>query len=241
MGQTRDLYLIGFWYILKNLFPDGYGTESIRNLAKYLDIDLGHLHRMIKQADSMGLIHAIPGKSGTYFEILNPEVLSKTQHDEHEEEEVFNKLLPRFSDPSFLEELEKKDKISAVFWGALSGKKQPEEISRSAIIFLSKLDKSPAYIAAFVEKYLPRATTSPSAFFKAILEKEGDPLSKAEVSKGQYLLEQAKTLSQANPEALGLDAMHKLGKSFNVYMGSSIEECQQILSGLERRHEDFKK
>ena len=148
--------------------------------------------------------------------------------------------LLNFRDPDFHNKLKREERISAIFWAALSTNKQPEELPRSAINFLVELDKTPAYIAAFVKKYLPRSTTNAASFFKVILEKEGDPLSQTDVENGQHLIEQGKNLFEMNPDLTGLNMINKVGKTFNIFMGTKIEECEQVLNDLKIRYEEFR-
>ena len=241
LGKTRDFYLIGFWYLLKNIFPDGYGTKSLSELASMLGIDRGNLHGVLKKAEEGGLIKSVPGKSGTYIEVLDSNVLLIGQQGAIEDEDLNNHQLLNFKDPDIFKKLERDKKVEAIFFSALACKKRPEELPKSAIIFLSTLEKEPGYIGAFVEKYFPRATSNPTAFFKTILEKEGDPLSQSEVERGNHIVEQCKALLNANPEQTGLDGVNRIGKTFNIYIGTKIEECQQLIEELQNRLQEFKK
>jgi DNA-binding MarR family transcriptional regulator len=238
LGQTNDLYLVGLWHVLSIIFPDGYGHYTLRGLAKRLNMDHSNLLRSLKRAERAGLLKTVSSNDGTYLEIRSDIALFQT-HQDSQEEDDFKSLLPHFNDPNFEKKIQLKESLSAIFWAILAAKKQPEEISGSTFDVLMKIgiERGENYAAAFVFKYLPRAKSNPTAFFKTILDKESDPLSKIEIEIGKETNDAGHTLLKSDPEAIGLSAMRSMGRRFFLDMGGSIEECKQLLQEIKARHD----
>jgi hypothetical protein len=237
LGNTNDLYLVGLWYVLKTIFKDGYGNYTLRELARRLQVDHSNLLRSLNRAENAGLIRRFPTSDGTYIEIMTDLALFPSEKQEGNLESFFT----RFNDPNFQKNFQLKENLFAIFWSILAAQKQPEELSGSTfeILISLALKRDDNYVAAFNVKYLPRVKSNPAIFFKTILEKESDPLSKTEIAYGKEIIATAKNLISANPESIGLTTMRTMGKRFYLDLGASIEECKQILQDVKDRFKNL--
>ncbi|MDR0614634.1 MAG: hypothetical protein LBF82_01515 [Lactobacillales bacterium] len=237
LGQTDDLYLIGLWFVLKTIFKNGYGNYTLRELAKRLQVDHSNLLRSLNRAESAGLIRRVSTNDGTYIEIMTDLLLFPGE----QQEGTLQSFISRFNNPNFQKEFQVKENLFAIFWSILAAHKQPEELSGSTfeILITLALKHDGYYAAAFIYKYLPRVKSNPATFFKTILDKENDPLSKAEIEYGNEIITAAKNLTNANPESLGLATMRTMGKRFFLDLGGSLEECKQILQDVKNRYDNL--
>jgi hypothetical protein len=237
LGKTNDLYLIGLWYVLKAIFKDGYGNYTLRGLAKQLQMDHSNLLRSLNRAEDAGLIHRFSSNEGTYIEIMTDLVLFPMEQHEN----TLSSFMSRFNDPNFQKNFQLKENLFGIFWAILAAHRQPEELSGSTFEILIKLSlqRDEYYVAAFIFKYLPRAKSNPASFFKAILEKENDPLSTVELEQGKQMVSSARNLIKSDPEAIGLATMRTIGKRFFLDMGGSLEECKQILQEIKQRYDNL--
>jgi hypothetical protein len=230
---------------MKGLFPDGHGTKSLRQLANTLNINAGNLHRLIKQAESAGLLRTVSDKYGTYFEIQNPEVLSHRQHLDQEEEEVFNKQLPLPYGKRFLETIENRNLIDGIFWGCLVAGRDVDELSGTTIRFLVELPnhRSPGYVAGLMVKYI-REARHPLSFLRTVFSKESDPLSQAEITRGQEALDAGAELLRNidRLDELGLNGIRNFTRLFaglESEMGRTLESVRSALEALKEKRSKF--
>jgi DNA-binding Lrp family transcriptional regulator len=231
-SHAFNFYLIGLWYTLKSIFKEGYGNYTIRELAKQLQIDHSNLLRYLKRAEDAGFIRRVSLNNGTYLEVMPDLVLFPDEQNAHTPSFVVN-----FNNPNFHSNFELRENLFGVFWGILAAKRQPEELSGSALEVLIDLafKRDEYYTAAFIFKYLPRSKLNPATFFKTILEKEKDPLSALEIEQGKEIINSAQNLFNANPESIGLATMRTMGKRYHLDMGASLEECKEILQEIKQR------
>ena len=235
--------MIGFWYVLKGLFPDGHGTKSLRQLASTLNINAGNLCRLIKQAESASLIRTVSDKYGTYFEIQNPEVLCHRQHLGGEEEEVFKKQLPLPYGKDFQKMMGLRDGLEAIFWGCLAAGRSTDELSGTTVDYLIELSRqrSSEYVAGVLVKYIKEAR-HPLTFLQTVFQKEPDPLSQTEIKRGRETLEAgAKLLQNINKiDELGLNGMRNfIGLFAGLDLGKTIESARVALESLKEKRTAF--